>query len=448
MQSNTPISESGSKKGQPAGCLILFGSLFFLIGLFAFWNALIVPMRSYLSAQSWQQTPCTILTAQLKESQGDDTTTYSAEFTYEYHFAGAGYVGNQDNSFKSSGSRKSAMARLDALPVGIQTQCWVNPERPAQALLDRSIAWGPALGSLAILICFCGLGGGLAYYGLRTRRRQRIERAINDSLSLEPHATFSADSGASALSMTSRAGSDLSVSSTGTASARGQHSSDAHATTEDLADKQAAAPQRLKPQTTRIARLLVVVFLAAFWNGIVSIFVYAAIFDAPFDNQWGQMGLSLFLIPFVLVGLALIGGCLHTLVSMFNPSVSIALSTGAPSLGGELDVAWEVSGGLRSLQRLSVVIIGQEWCRYVQGTDTKTDTSTFAVVEICTTIDPREIAFGSRTMTLPIDTMHSFEAANNKTQWTVRVQGTIPWWPDVSEDFSFRVTPPSQVKSN
>jgi len=217
--------------------------------------------------------------------------------------------------------------------------------------------------------------------------------------------------------------------------------SDAHSIAADLADKQFAVPQRLQPKHTRIARLLVMLFLAAFWNGIVSIFVYAAVFDAPFGNHWGQLGLSLFLIPFVLVGLALIGGCLHTLLSLFNPSVSVALSTGAPSLGGELDVAWEVSGGMRPLQRLSVVIVGQEWCRYVQGTDTKSDTSTFAVIEICTTNAQREILFGSRSITLPIDSMHSFDAPNNKIQWTVRVQGEIPWWPDVSEDFPFRVTP-------
>lgn len=447
MQSNTPISETRPKKDVPSGCLISFGSLFFLIGLFVFWNTFIVPLRLYLTAQSWQQVPCTILTAQLKESRGDDSTTYRAEFTYEYQFAGARYVGNRDNPFKFSSSRESANARLDALPVGMQTQCWVNPQRPKQSLLDRSITWGPALTAFLIFICFCGIGGGLAYYGLRMRRKQLAERAIDGSSLSGPPSTFFAESNAPTLPSAIRTGSDLSIRSVGASLATGQHSLDAHTVAEDLLDQRAAIPQRLKPKQTRIARLFVILFLVAFWCGIVGIFVYTAIFDPPFDDFWGRIGLSLFLIPFVLVGLALIGGFLHTLLSMFNPSVSVALSTGAPRLGGELDVAWEVSGGLRSLQRLNVVIIGQEWCRYVQGTDTRTDISTFAVIEICTTNEQREISFGSRNITFPIDTMHSFEATNNKIQWTVRVQGEIAWWPNVSEDFAFRVTPPIPARS-
>lgn len=446
MQSNTPISETQPKKGVPSGCLISFGSLFFLIGLFVIWNTFIVPLQLHFSAQNWQLTPCTILTAELEESRGDDSTTYRAEFTYEYQFAGARYVGNQDNPFKFSGSRKSANARLDALPVGMQTQCWVNPQRPEQSLLDRSIARGPALTAFLIFICFCGVGGGLAYYGLRTRRKQLARRAIDGSSLSEPPATFFAESTAPTLPLAIDTGSDSSIRSAGDPLATGRHSFDAHAVAEDLADQRAAVPQRLKPKQTRIARLFMMLFLVTFWCGIVGIFVHVAIFDPPFDDFWGRIGLSLFLIPFVLVGLALIGGCLHTLLSLFNPSVSIALSTGAPRLGSELDVAWEVSGGLRSLQRLNVVIIGQEWCRYVQGTDTKTDMSTFAVIEICTIDEQGEISFGSRSITIPVDTMHSFEANNNRIQWTVRVQGEIAWWPNVSEDFAFRVAPSAAAR--
>ncbi|MEO8270817.1 MAG: DUF3592 domain-containing protein, partial [Aureliella sp.] len=334
MQSNLPISETRPNKGLPAGCLISVGSLFFFIGLFAFWNTFIAPMQEYVSAQSWLATPCTILNAQLKESEGDDSTTYRAEFTYEYQFAGARFVGNQDNLFKFSGSRKSANARRDALPVGMQTQCWVNPKHPEQALLDRSIAWGPALAPFLFLICFCGLGGGVAYYGLRMRSQKSADRSAGDSSLLESAAMFSAEPVASALPLINRYGSDLAASSAEITRALDQHSSDAHEVAEDLMDKQAAVPQRLKPKQTRIARLLVMLFLAVFWNGIISTFVYAAIFDAPFGNRWGQIGLWLFLIPFVLVGLALIGGCLHSLLSLFNPSVSVALSTGAPPLGG------------------------------------------------------------------------------------------------------------------
>lgn len=456
MPSTTPISESQTSKGLPSGCLITFGSLFFFLGLFAFWNTFVVSMGTYVSARSWQQTPCTILTSAVEEIDGDDSTSYRANFSYEYHVAGVRYIGTQDTPFSYSGSRKAAVERRDSLPVGMPTNCWVNPQHPEQALLDRSIVWFHLLAPLMFLICFCGLGGAVAYHGLRIRRQRRLtdrlapaQRTNTPPTSNPPttnlDAPFSASLFSAAPPPNRPAAGDFSAGSSGPdRPALATFSQDAHSSAEDLADQRAAVPQRLRPQQTRFARLLVTCFLALFWNGIVSVFLRALFVDPPFGTLWGQIGLGLFLTPFVLIGLALIGGCLHTLLSMFNPSVSVALSSGATPLGGELDVAWEVSGGLLSLRRLNVVIIGQEWCRYVQGTDTKTDTSSFAVINVCSTSDPGEIPFGSRSVTIPLDTMHSFEALNNKIQWTVRVQGKIPWWPDVSEDFSFRVTPPAR----
>ena len=460
MPSTTPISESQTSKSLPSGCLITFGGLFFFVGLFAFWNTFVVSMGTYMSARSWQRTPCTILTSTMEEHRGDDNATYQAKFSYEYHIAGVRYIGTKDTPFRFSGSRKAAEERLEALPVGMQTHCWVDPKRPEQALLDRSIVWIHMLAPLMVLICFCGLGGAIAYHGLRMRRQQLLtSRLANPPPTNTPptnnlptnhlNAPFPASLFSVDPAPNRPAPSDFSANFSANSSGPDgpslmTFSQDAHSTAEDLADQRATVPQRLKPQQTRFARLLVVCFLALFWNGIVSVFLRALFVDPPFGTLWGQIGLGLFLIPFVLIGLALIGGCLHTLLSMFNPSVSVALSSGAAPLGGELDVAWEVSGGLLSLRRLNVVIIGQEWCRYVQGTDTKTDTSSFAVIDVCSTSDPREIPFGSRSVTIPLDTMHSFEALNNKIQWTVRVQGKIPWWPDVSEDFAFRVTPPAR----
>ena len=149
----------------------------------------------------------------------------------------------------------------------------------------------------------------------------------------------------------------------------------------------------------------------------------------------------LFAIPFVLVGLFLIFGVIHSFVSLFNPSVSVALSSGAVSRGGDIDVAWEVSGGLRSIGCLRVSVVGTEWAQYQRGTRTTVDQSTFEVLPVISTDQSEEIRFGSGTVTIPADTMHTLDLSRNKIKWEVVVNGSISWWPDVNCKYPFRVTP-------
>lgn len=457
--SDEPISESQPKRSAPAGCLIVFGSIFFVMGLLASYAALVIPIRDYWSAQSWLQRPCVILTAELQEVRGDDNSTWKAAFTYRYQFGNREYVGSQDNAFPSSGARRNAQRRLDQLPVGTETICWVNPRQPQQALLDRSLHWFNAFAGLFFALIFCGAGAGVAYLGWRQRKANRqganrkganrqganqtgvnrkgVTRGSAAGLAgrlnrLDAAAASDAD-GSLPASLTDA---NWSSGVAGAAAAPGQPSA------EDLADQQAAIPQRLKPAHTRLAGLLALLAFGCIWNGVVGVFLWVWYADPPFGNLWGRVGFGLFLLPFIFVGLLLILGVIRSVLSLVNPRITIALSSGAVPLGETIDVAWEVAGGWSRLNKLSIYIVGQEWARYVQGTDTRTDQSPFACIEVVSTANFDEIPFGTCSVTIPDQAMHTFEQPNNKIQWMVRVHGHIAWWPNVEEDFPFRVTPP------
>ena len=45
------------------------------------------------------------------------------------------------------------------------------------------------------------------------------------------------------------------------------------------------------------------------------------------------------------------------------------------------------------------------------------------------------------TVTIPADSMHSFEASNNKIIWAVKLHGDIAKWPDVNLEFPITVLP-------
>ena len=178
---------------------------------------------------------------------------------------------------------------------------------------------------------------------------------------------------------------------------------------------------------------------ACFWNGIVSIFVIGAIrrICATADSSPS----SLFLLLFIAVGLGLIAGAVYQFLALFNPRPTIELSSGAIPLGGAAEVRWSFVGQAGRIRELAVTLRGVEEARYRRGTDTHTDRNIFYEMELHRTSDPYEIASGQVGFVMPQDTMHSFEATNNKIIWSLEIHGDIKGWPDVKESFKINVTP-------
>ena len=79
--------------------------------------------------------------------------------------------------------------------------------------------------------------------------------------------------------------------------------------------------------------------------------------------------------------------------------------------------------------------------RYRQGTSTRTEKKTLLEVDVVDTDAPLRIASGMDKLEIPADTMHSFEATNNKIVWTLEVRGAVRFWPDVKESFKVVVLP-------
>jgi hypothetical protein len=62
-------------------------------------------------------------------------------------------------------------------------------------------------------------------------------------------------------------------------------------------------------------------------------------------------------------------------------------------------------------------------------------------MELFKTSNIAEVTTGQVGFVLPADTMHSFEAENNKIAWNLEIRGDIPKWPDVRESFPITVVP-------
>jgi len=161
----------------------------------------------------------------------------------------------------------------------------------------------------------------------------------------------------------------------------------------------APGPVILKARYSPLTKLLVIIAFAAFWNGIVSIGVSQAI--KSFQRGRPEWSLTFIMIPFVLVGLGAIVFVIYQFLALFNPRVTLKLSSAAIPLGGAAELSWTVSGRRGVIDAFKISLQGRE----------------------------------------PQNLMHSFEATNNKIIWELQVHGDIKKWPDIKQNHKIEIKP-------
>src|SRR4051794_27614107 len=393
----TPLSQRGS--GAPArGCLVFFFLIFFLAGAAGSYFALWRPLSKLAASRSWTETQCDVLSSQVTEVSGSDGSTYKVDVRYSWTAGGSTRVGSRYDFMGGSSSGREGKQRIvDRYPPGARVTCWVDPDDPDEAVLSRGLSPIYLIGLLPLLFLGIGLGG--LVWTLRSGR--------GGSGAASPVAPGESPFGV-----------PLPVTGSG--------------------------PAQLKPSATPLGMFLGLVFLALFWNGIVSVFVWQMI------QSWrsGQPDgcLTAFLVPFVLVGLALIFGVLRQLLVLFNPRLSITLTPGVLAPGQAAFVQWKLGSGGRGVSRVLITLEGREEARYRRGTSTYTDRETFFTQPVVDCAQSYEIAEGgSATFTLPAGAVPSFRATHNKIVWTLKAQCELPRWPDTSEEYEVMVQPGGAV---
>lgn len=142
----------------PGGCLALFGLPFLAGGLFLAWMYF-SGIAKWWDARSWVETPCRVLVADLKERQGDDSTSYEAVGRYAYDWQGRGYEserillmrgGDGIGSFQQGVYRdmREAMDRR-----GGAFRCYVNPADARESVMMR----GFRVDQTSLIALFCAL---------------------------------------------------------------------------------------------------------------------------------------------------------------------------------------------------------------------------------------------------------------------------------------------------
>lgn len=392
-------------KATPFGCgcfFVFFFGIFFLIGTLGtilVGSDLVLP---YLQALSWTENPCTIT-----QSQVDPNGHLNLE--YEYTYLGKQYTQTQYDAYESTiKSRDERQEIVNENPVGKKTVCYVNSDEPQEAILSRQFNPISLFALIPMLFAAVGLIGMIAGPILTRRFSNKIVEA-------QENAAFQTSSPlvASVLSQT-RDWQEPGVTS---------------------------GPQELKSDDHPKRNFIICLLFSMFWCGIVSIFVFDTVSQWMQGEQpWMQ---TLFMTPFVLIGLGGLGGSVYLFLKIFNPVPKLVVSERAIPLGETIRMKWIFDGQVSSIRKMTIHLVGTEWIQYRRGTSTYTDTDDFYTEVLVEITDPMQMEMGEVKVTIPAETMHSFHAVSNRIQWKLQIKGDIARWPDVDQSFGITVLPKS-----
>lgn len=120
---------------------------------------------------AWVETPCQVVASTIDDSQIDQhfETKFEFQVSYRYTFDDQSYLGEQAKSKPIvAGIRKKLEKWERRYPTGAEAVCFVNPDQPSEAVLERDTKasiyslWFPGLfvvGGIGVALSGLFLGG-------------------------------------------------------------------------------------------------------------------------------------------------------------------------------------------------------------------------------------------------------------------------------------------------
>ncbi|MEX0711665.1 MAG: DUF3592 domain-containing protein [Pirellulales bacterium] len=308
---------------------------------------------------------------------------------------------------------------LDRFERGREYPCWYDPRDPQRVVLSRGYTWYTWLMLLLPISLIAIGGGGLSYYvwgwGKSAERRAALAGRSQrlDFFDREPDSQPWFPNVPGAAEVTNSPGTVLAF--------------------------------RL-PSAGNSWGLAAGLIGCLIWNAVVSVFAVMAVRNhLAGQPDWR---LTLFVVPFALVGLGLVIVLVRQLlISTGVGSTIVEISQHPLYPGGAYRVFVSQAGRLK-MNWLAVSLICEEEATYRQGTNTRTVQRRVYQHELFRRQDfelqPRRPLEAQCSLDIPAGAMHSFRADHNQVSWKVVVQGNVVHWPDFERVFLVHVYPSGQ----
>ncbi len=404
QKSVAPQSLTHQVRRGGSGCLIWFFGLFLLSGLGILYGMFVVPWLNYRDSLNWTACPCVIESSQVISHYDGDGTTYSIDILYRYTFNGIEHKSNRYDFFSGTTSgRRKYQAMVNRYPAGSEGRCYVDPDDPSQAVLEREWLRDKIFLLIPMVFVIAGLAG--IYFVLRSRGSRNKSRM-----------------------------------KTGTGS---------YGTADQnlWQDYQNIGTITLNSYQSRLKDLVLRLVFALFWNGIVSIFVVHVVGGHMKGRP--EWFLTLFLIPFVLIGLFLLFWLFHGFLAVFNTAIQLSLYPAPIRLGAQAELRWEITHVSYRLKRLIIRLEGREEVTVQEGSGKRrraqiNRSKFYDEILFEQACDAAPIGSGQAVLAIPADLMHTFKCGNNRIVWELHVEGLVDKWPDIHDKYLITILPISE----
>ena len=397
----TPSSEQDITKKRDKALIFLplFFLAFLIMGLAVGYFMFLKPVIMINQSKNWQKINCKIVHSRVKSHSGDKSTTYSVDILYTYKVNKKKYKSNRYDFFSGSSS-SGYQAKKDIInryPRGKKAKCYINPDNPEEAVISREYRTDMMLFAIIPLVfTLVGLIGVIASTIAIIRKKEKSKNREN-----------------------------------------GDYSKSLENNQSDYNSPRETAP--LKQQISPVASIAGVAIFAILWNGIISIFIYQ-IYQG-FEKDRPDWFLTIFMIPFVLVGILTILALIYTILKSTNPKISVEISPSELFPGSQATIKWTIKGPVSRVTSLEIYLEGMEKALYKSGENSASATNIFDRIKIFSTDYPLAMEYGNAKFTIPATTMHSFKSPHNSIEWSVSVIGNIKRWPDMLQRFPIEIHP-------
>ena len=370
-------------KAVAAGSVAFFG-IFAAVGAVALYFVTILPALKILDARDWNAVPCTVVSSRVQSHSSDDGTTYSVDILYAYEVHGRELRANRYNFMGGSSSGYDGKARIVAqYPPGAKSICYVNPEDANDTVLQRGFTPVMWVGLFPLVFLVIGIAGMCGKIGPVAAARKV-----------------------------------------------------------DFVGKNTRPGEAvvLKPSASPLAKFLGGLLFSLFWNGIVSVFVV---------HVWGMWRtgrgggekwfLTLFLIPFVVIGIGMVFFTIHSFWGLFSPRVRLRLSQASVGLGESVELSWEFAGSADKVRDLQLRLEGRQELDEGSGKNRRTTKDVFYTAELAHFTSTNDIRAGSVLCTLPSDQAPSDSEGSQRVVWTIKLKAAIEFGADLSDEYPIHV---------
>lgn len=338
------------------------------------------------------------------------------------------------NTLNNSGylyQKEEAYRALKAFENNKQYDCWYDPHNPQKAVVLCNWSWtNVTMLIVPVSLFLLGLGSLIHLFMYQTGHSHK--KAVPSSSSLQNKPSDNPDDLSSQIATDSESASEQIAIFPNVPSVQ------------NIIDSPGVKMKyRLPLANSPIRSLGVILLLCVGWGVLCITFVSVAI--GSFLDRRPDWILTGFILPFVLVWIALVLYFIHNVQLATSVSPTLLETNDAPLHLGQKTSALLIQMGGHYFFKLDVNLVCEEEAVFSYGTDIRSEKTVVYNSNLLSEKDfnivPDEQFEKTFEFTIPLDKMHSFDSPHNRVSWRLEVRGEAEDLPPFTRSYVLVVNP-------